>query len=140
MENLVDAVNKGAIHKYISKPMESEKFLHFVREGLKIHENNLAYRILLSRGKKNNKKLLKEAEKKDKKSKTTDNDQKSRVFVLNFNGDITASDVDCFREAVTATLQIADPKKDEIVVKLESPGGMVHSYGLAAAQLDRIKN
>jgi serine protease SohB len=47
--------------------------------------------------------------------------------------------VDCFREAVTAVLQIAQPGQDEVVVKLESPGGMVHSYGLAAAQLDRIK-
>ncbi|MEM7379530.1 MAG: protease SohB, partial [Pseudomonadota bacterium] len=37
----------------------------------------------------------------------------------------------------TAVLAVARPG-DEVVVKLESPGGMVHSYGLAASQLDRI--
>lgn len=62
-----------------------------------------------------------------------------RVYVLDFDGDIKASALETFREAVTAVLQIAKPEHDEIVVKIESPGDMVHSYGLAAAQLDRIK-
>ena len=64
---------------------------------------------------------------------------KPRVFVLDFDGDIKASAVDGFRESVTAVLQMAEPSRDEVIVRLESPGGMVHSYGLAAAQLDRIK-
>jgi len=86
-------------------------------------------------------KEIKKSEKqalKAEKSKPDDK-KKARVFVLNFEGDIKASAVEGFREAVTAVLQIAQPERDEIVVKLESAGGMVHSYGLASAQLDRIK-
>ena len=30
--------------------------------------------------------------------------------------------------------------RDEVIVRLESPGGMVHAYGLASSQLPRIKN
>lgn len=72
--------------------------------------------------------------------KVSDEERKKRIFVLDFDGDIKASAVETFRESVTSVLQIADPKKDEVVVRLESPGGMVHSYGLAAAQLDRLRN
>lgn len=66
-------------------------------------------------------------------------EQVARVFVLDFDGDIKASDTDPLRRSITAVLSIADPEKDEVVVRLESGGGMVHSYGLAAAQLDRIR-
>jgi serine protease SohB len=67
-------------------------------------------------------------------------DKRSRVYVLDFDGDIKASDTDPLRRAITAVLSIADPEKDEIVIRLESGGGLVHSYGLAAAQLDRIRS
>jgi serine protease SohB len=60
------------------------------------------------------------------------------VYVLNFCGDIKASAVTALREEITAVLGIAQPT-DEIVVRLESPGGMVHAYGLAAAQLARVR-
>ena len=63
---------------------------------------------------------------------------KRRVYVVNFEGNIAASAVDNLREEITAILSVAN-KKDEIVVRLESSGGMVHSYGLASSQLDRIK-
>jgi serine protease SohB len=66
-------------------------------------------------------------------------ESRPRVWVLDFHGDIKASDTDPLRRSITAVLSIADPEKDEIVVRLESGGGMVHSYGLAAAQLDRIR-
>jgi len=86
-------------------------------------------------------KEIKKLEKQALKAKKSEPDdvKKARVFVLNFDGDIKASAVEGLREAVTAVLQIADPGRDEILVKLESAGGMVHSYGLASAQLDRIK-
>ena len=60
-----------------------------------------------------------------------------RVFVLSFDGDIAASSVDQLRREVTGVLTIATTK-DEIVLRLESGGGMVHAYGLGASQLDRI--
>jgi serine protease SohB len=71
------------------------------------------------------------------KKKSTEGERKSRVFVVDFEGDVQASAVDQLREEITAILAIAEPQ-DEVVVRLESPGGMVHSYGLAASQLSRI--
>ena len=64
---------------------------------------------------------------------------KKRVFVLDFHGDIKASACDNLREEITAVLSLAKPS-DEVVVKVESGGGMVHSYGLASSQLARITN
>ncbi len=93
---------------------------------------------MMSKEQAKEKKKQEKKEAKQNKNKAPDEKDK-KVFVLSFDGDIKASAVDSFREAVTATLQVARPGKDEVVVKLESPGGMVHSYGLAAAQLDRIK-
>jgi serine protease SohB len=61
-----------------------------------------------------------------------------RVFVVDFDGDIKASQVENLREEVTAILSVATPQ-DEVVVKIESPGGVVHGYGLAASQLLRIR-
>ncbi|NWN90510.1 protease SohB [Marinobacter adhaerens] len=64
----------------------------------------------------------------------------ARIYVLDFDGDIKASDTEPLRRAVSAVLSVAEPGKDEVVIRLESGGGLVHSYGLAAAQLDRIRN
>ena len=66
-------------------------------------------------------------------------ERKKRVFVLNFNGDIAAEEVASLREEITALLSLAE-SKDEVVLRLESPGGMVHAYGLASSQLLRIRN
>jgi serine protease SohB len=59
--------------------------------------------------------------------------------VLNFNGDIRASAVEMLRREITTVLTQADPAHDEVVLCLESPGGLVHGYGLAASQLARIR-
>jgi serine protease SohB len=61
-----------------------------------------------------------------------------KLFVINFNGDVQANKVENLREEVTAILQVTKPG-DEVLVKLESPGGVVHGYGLAASQLIRLK-
>ena len=65
-------------------------------------------------------------------------DQRRRVFVLNFNGDIQASAVDNLRLEISAVLASA-AETDEVVVRLESAGGMVHAYGLGASQLARVR-
>lgn len=62
-----------------------------------------------------------------------------KVFVLRFEGDVAASDVDNFRLEISAILTMAT-SNDEVVVCIESPGGMVHSYGLAASQMMRVRN
>lgn len=61
------------------------------------------------------------------------------LFVLDFHGSIDAKEVSSLREEVTAILSVAR-KGDEVLLRLESGGGMVHGYGLASSQLDRIKS
>lgn len=64
--------------------------------------------------------------------------KEKRIFVLDFDGDIKASAVKHLREEINTIISTAN-KDDEVVVRLESGGGMVHGYGLAAAQLVRLK-
>lgn len=66
-------------------------------------------------------------------------ERRKRVFVLRFNGDIKAEQVSRLREEVTAVLTIAEAGRDEVLVDVESTGGMVHAYGFAASQLQRIR-
>jgi len=65
--------------------------------------------------------------------------RKKRVYVLNFKGNLAAEAVSSLREEITAVLSLAEPR-DEVLLRLESPGGMLHAYGLASSQLLRIKN
>jgi len=74
----------------------------------------------------------------DKEQADSDEDSKGRLFVIDFDGDVEASAVSNLREEITAIISAASPN-DRVLVRLESPGGMVHSYGLAASQLTRIK-
>lgn len=60
------------------------------------------------------------------------------VWVLDFRGDIKASGVNRFAEEISAVLASAG-EGDEVVLRLESAGGLVHAYGLAAAQVERLK-
>lgn len=61
------------------------------------------------------------------------------LFVLNFKGSIDAKEVNSLREEITAVLTVATAQ-DKVLLCLESGGGMVHGYGLAASQLLRLKN
>ena len=72
--------------------------------------------------------------KKNKKKKT----RKSKAYILDFIGDIKASAVPSLREEVTAILDIAK-RNDQIVLRLDNHGGVVHEHGLAASQLARIR-
>lgn len=83
-------------------------------------------------------KALKKAKKLKDKQAAKEGSDKKRVYVLDFDGDIKASAVENLRHEITALLSIAQPS-DEVVVRLESGGGMVHSYGFAASQLARIR-
>lgn len=85
-------------------------------------------------------KARKKAEKAKKEDEEEDAEERKRIFVLDFDGDIRASDVESLRETISAVLTIARPEVDEVVLKLESGGGMVHSYGFASSQLKRITN
>jgi serine protease SohB len=81
------------------------------------------------------------AEKKAKKKKASEEsgERRKRLYVISFVGDMKASAVENLREEITAVLTIAE-RQDEVLIKLESPGGLVHTYGLAASQLQRVTN
>jgi len=68
----------------------------------------------------------------------TPDETRPRTFVLDFQGDIRASQVEALRREVTAILTTATPE-DEVVIRLDSGGGTVTGYGLAATQLERIR-
>lgn len=93
--------------------------------------------------KKKQEKQERKAQKKKLKSKSaadtaSDTDISKRLFLLSFCGDMNASEVDSLREAITALLLVLRDG-DEVVINLESYGGIVHNYGLAASQLQRIR-
>lgn len=86
------------------------------------------------------KKVEKEEKKKQKKKLAKKGeDKKNNMFVLHFNGSMNAQEVEQLREEITAILCVAS-KDDEVLVNVESGGGVVHGYGLAASQLQRIKD
>ena len=81
------------------------------------------------------KEKAKDAKKEKKSVKVTA--VRPKLFVLDFEGDIRASEVETMREDVTALLSVAQPQ-DEVFMKLDNSGGVVHEHGLAASQLQRI--
>lgn len=73
-----------------------------------------------------------------KKSKKTDLVKAPKLFVVDFHGDMKASQSQQLREEITSIIQVAQDG-DEVMIRLESPGGIVNGYGFAAAQLDRLR-
>lgn len=98
-------------------------------------KENIEYNVLDKAQLKAIKKANKAKLQQDKKAAI----EKKRVYVLNFDGDMQASAADNLRHEITALLGVAKPT-DEVVLRLESGGGMVHSYGLASSQLARIRD
>ena len=105
---------------------------------------NYAKEVLLD---KNALKKLAKEQKKEAKAKSKaknkakeqgEEAEKSRLYVIDFKGSMDANEVEHLREEITAILCVAN-KEDEVLVRLESGGGVVHGYGLAASQLQRIK-
>lgn len=88
--------------------------------------------------KKKRKQEAKAAKARAKQGETRDTD-KPRVWVLDFKGSMDAHEVNALREEVTAVLAVVK-SQDQVVLRLESPGGVVHGYGLAASQLQRLRD
>lgn len=119
------------------------------RSRLRIEELNSRYRDrqrrlrLVGMGKKERKAALKDFKKADRQRARGTHDgaegkRQPTVWVLDFHGDIKASATPRLTEEISALLGVV-AQDDEVVVRLESPGGLVHAYGLAAAQLDRLR-
>ncbi|ROU00027.1 protease SohB [Marinobacter sp. R17] len=144
---IVTAVVSAAHRKQDGDESDGELHVKRLNEGFKRLKENLHQKLLGDsdrkawlKARKKQKKAEAKAEKKAAKSGESKEDiTRPRVFVLDFNGDIKASDNDQLRKSITAVLSLAEPERDEVVIRLESPGGLVHAYGLAAAQLDRVR-
>lgn len=129
--------NKSKIGELEIKDL-SEEFDHQVRV---LRDFNLSEEELKQQAKaekKAEKQKAKKRKEKLKKGETLDDDKKSCVYVLDFHGDISASETTALREEISAILNVAKPE-DEVLLRLESPGGIVHDYGFAASQLSRLK-
>lgn len=114
------------------------------QEGLEIESLNRKYRQLAAAlkqavMKKADWKAEAKAEKARNKADAKSAKKRPRVFVIDFKGDLKASAVPALREEVSAVLEVATPD-DQVIVRLENFGGMVHEHGLAASQLIRIRN
>ncbi|WP_058910273.1 protease SohB [Entomohabitans teleogrylli] len=68
----------------------------------------------------------------------TSSSVKPKLYVLDFKGSMDAHEVNSLREEITAVLAVVGTE-DEVLLRLESPGGVVHGYGLAASQLQRLR-
>ncbi|MCP1368040.1 protease SohB, partial [Halomonas sp. BBD48] len=117
------------------------------RSKLRVEELNGRYRsrqrrLRLTRmGKKQRKAALKVFKKEDKQAaqaKDAEDKGSTTVWVIDFHGDIKASATSRLSQEVSALLGVVE-QGDEVVIRLESPGGLVHAYGLAAAELDRLR-
>lgn len=87
---------------------------------------------------KKEEKLKAKTEKRNAKNGVTET-AKPVLYVLGFKGSMDAGEVASLREEVSAVLAVAQPG-DEVLLRLESPGGVVHGYGLAASQLQRLRD
>lgn len=74
----------------------------------------------------------------EKSAKNQEKEDLPILFVLDFEGDIEASATEALREHISLILQVAE-EGDEVMIRLESGGGLVHAYGFAAAQLHRLR-
>jgi len=117
----------------------NEKYRHI---GEAIHDVVDDHKVVKEKkkaAKKEEKAKAKSAKKLKKGADMPAEDRRKRLYVLHFDGDIRASATANLREEISAIIpQIVTG--DEVLVTVESAGGMVHSYGLAASQLQRIKS
>ncbi len=120
----------GILHQHQSQPELTIKHLNqrYAHWYETLHTATVPLKSL--------KKILK-VHKKQQQAHRAD-ETRPRLFVLTFHGDLQASQVDSLREEITAILTTAKAH-DQVLVRLESSGGLVHGYGLGAAQLLRLK-
>jgi len=113
-------------------------------EGLEIEDLNKKYQSLADLLKKavmnkSDWKVESKAQKARDKTVAKKKESRPRAFVVDFKGDLKASAVPSLREEISAILDVAT-EKDQVVIRLENYGGVVHEHGLAASQLVRIRD
>ena len=113
-------------------------------DGLEVENLNKKFRGLSDalRGAVSSKDERKKAAKERKKTAKAEDKEPStrpRSFVLDFKGDLKASAAESLREEISAILDVAT-EEDEVILRLENHGGIVHEHGLAASLLSRIRD
>jgi serine protease SohB len=113
-------------------------------EGLEVESLNKKYKTLANAlrdavSSKGEQKKAAKKRKKEAKAASKASSERPRSFVIDFKGDLKASAAASLREEVSAILDVAG-ESDEVIVRLENHGGMVHEHGFAASQLSRIRD
>lgn len=147
---VIAIVAVGAASAIKHKHKKGELEITDLSEQFEEVEQEIVHALLnkeeLKQKEKNDKKIAKEkakadkalAKQKEKSEHATNIERQPKVFVIDFKGSIDAKEVGSLREEISAILSVAT-KDDEVFVRLESGGGMVHGYGLASSQLDRVR-
>lgn len=113
-------------------------------EGLEVENLNKKYKsladvLLAAVSTKSARRKAAKARKKEEKAESKAPSGRPRSFVIDFKGDLKATAVASLREEVSAILDVA-AEGDDVIVRLENHGGVVHEHGLAASQLARIRD
>lgn len=118
------------------KDVENDIKMHLVSED----EAKILEKQQHKAEKKKHKAEMKALKKAQKNQESTEEPKATepRLFLIDFTAGIDAKEVSSLREEVTAILSVAN-SQDEVLVRLESGGGVVHGYGLASSQLERLK-
>lgn len=111
---------------------------HEMKEELQLAKMKPQMRKIWLKQHKKDEKLKAKNEKRNAKSGVSEI-ARPTLYVLEFKGSMDAGEVTSLREEVSAILAVAE-KDDEVLLRLESPGGVVHGYGLAASQLQRLRD
>jgi serine protease SohB len=113
-------------------------------EGLEVEHLNKKYQAVAAVLKKavmnkSDWKAESKAQKGRDKAEAKKEESRPRAYIIDFKGDLKASAVPSLREEISAVLEVAT-EKDQVVIRLENYGGVVHEHGLAASQLVRIRD
>lgn len=133
----------GMTQNKIQKDRESLE-VENINDKLEDFKSTIESEILTKEEYKAIQKQRKKEEKKERKERKLrlkmgeEDPYRPRIFIIRFDGDMHASEVENLRECITTILSVAK-EMDEVLLILDSPGGVVHDYGLAASQLTRIK-
>lgn len=136
---VLSAVAATSAHRAMRKPPTGHIEITLLNDRLRDMGRVIEEASISHAAAKKQRKREAKARKLERKRRDKAEDQRRRVFVLNFDGDIQASAVDNLRLEISAVLASA-AETDEVVVRVDSAGGMVHAYGLAASQLARVRS
>ncbi|MBY6188401.1 protease SohB [Marinobacter hydrocarbonoclasticus] len=134
---IVAVIIAAAVANRSGKGAKGELKVHNLTDKFEQYEDKLSHQLLSDDQYKAREKARK-AEEKAKAKADKGEEREGRLFLIDFKAGIDAAQVSQLREEISALLTVAQAK-DEVLVRVESGGGMVHAYGLAASQLDRIR-